>query len=147
MLIILQHGNRFLFIVYKIYTIDSKIINEYSVQLEHYFQIDSISYEFYSYISSLIKIFNIETGIRNLIFNLIISERKRLIITNLLYLFILITVIHERNWILNMSFSSRYVKIFINQIYLSFAKNTLNLKNLLKIIYDIFIINNFHILA
>lgn len=124
-----------------------QIIIKCLIWLGHHLKVDNINCEFYSYFLSLAKLFNIKTKIRIFIFNPIISEKECFSMTKLFYLFSLFTVIYKGGRVFNMSFSSRYIKIVVNWLYPSFAKNALNLKSFFKTINDIFITNDFDVSA
>ena len=143
----IKRWNRFSFTGYEIYLIELQVIIEFLVWLGHRPKIDSMSCEFYSYISSLAKLFNIENRIRSFIFNIIISEKECFTITKLLHSFLFFTIVYKSGQVFNMSFSSGYIKIVIGWFHLSFAKNVSSLKDFSKTINNVFIPNNFDIPA
>lgn len=115
------------------------------VRLGHHLKIDNVSCKFYNYISFLAKLLNIETGIRVLIFNPIMSKRENFSITKLLYAFFLLIVIYKGNQVLNMNFSSEYIEIPVVRLHPNLAKIDFSFKGFPKIIKDVFISNNFDV--
>lgn len=100
----IRSGNGFSFIVKEIHIVKSKVIIEHLFRLGRYFEFDSVGCKFYSYILSLAKLIRIKTGIRVLILNFIINEKKYCLITKSHYSSPLLAIVYEYNQILNMSF-------------------------------------------
>lgn len=93
------------------------------------------------------KLISIKNEMRVLIFNPIISEREHIFITKLLYPFFFLVIVYKGGQVLNISFNSGYIEIFIGRLPPSFAKNVLSLKGFPKTINNVFITNNFNVPA